>query len=593
MIIDLKTFESHDYIAKEDKIGYKEHDNIIFNARYGYKTLFAYYLENEKGKISSKSLIENTMITINCGSFSYAEIPREFTYIMGVTGTLKTLSEPEREVVEKEYKILKNTYAPSVFGANNLRFNDKRDILIENSHDYINRICKEIDDRMQTNIPDVKRPIFLFFESQKEIFEFYNSLAFQSKKEMTKILTEEADVNEKYNIIQSSTTAGRITLFTREFGRGTDFVVRDPTVGAQGGIHVIQVFFSQEISEEIQIKGRTARQGENGSYSLVLLDESLEQFLINIKDIEDNKADIYKYINNKRNFKFKDQYESNKDMMKSVKARHQESVIFLEAVKKKDVKKIKELLLSWNKGPEIKEKKISKTNVVMDATGSMGSLIQKSKLAVMQMFERCCDILKTNGIEPDSFQLQFSIYRNYNTKEEDICIASTWESKPENLKNFMNKISVCGGLGPEAIEIGLWHLNKESETNQINQVILIGDASSNTAQQVIDRRKNYYGEDYWKKTKFGPPTSWEAEAAKLKSKKIPIHGFYVNNQAKINFEQISSMTGGRCNFLDINSSKGADMLTDLVTEEILKTLQSGSSVNLVEAYQKKYGKSYV
>ena len=35
------------------------------------------------------------------------------------------------------------------------------------------------------------------------------------------------------------------------------------------------------------------------------------------------------------------------------------------------------------------------------------------------------------------------------------------------------------------------------------------------------------------------------------------------------------------------------MLTDLVTEEILKTLQSGSSVNLVEAYQKKYGKSYV
>ena len=198
-------------------------------------------------------------------------------------------------------------------------------------------------------------------------------------------------------------------------------------------------------------------------------------------------------------------------MMKSVKARHQESVIFLEAVKKKDVKKIKELLLSWNKGPEIKEKKISKTVLVMDATGSMGSLIQKSKLAVMQMFERCCDILKTNGIEPDSFQLQFSIYRNYNTKEEDICIASTWESKPENLKNFMNKISVCGGLGPEAIEIGLWHLNKESETNQINQVILIGDASSNTAQQVIDRRKNYYGEDYWKKTKFGPPTSWEAE----------------------------------------------------------------------------------
>jgi uncharacterized protein YegL len=38
-----------------------------------------------------------------------------------------------------------------------------------------------------------------------------------------------------------------------------------------GGMHVLQTFFSRDLSEEEQIKGRCARQGSKGSYSLVLL----------------------------------------------------------------------------------------------------------------------------------------------------------------------------------------------------------------------------------------------------------------------------------------------------------------------------------
>ena len=37
-----------------------------------------------------------------------------------------------------------------------------------------------------------------------------------------------------------------------------------------GGVHVIQTFFSRGASEEIQIQGRTARQGKSGTYSLIL-----------------------------------------------------------------------------------------------------------------------------------------------------------------------------------------------------------------------------------------------------------------------------------------------------------------------------------
>jgi hypothetical protein len=41
------------------------------------------------------------------------------------------------------------------------------------------------------------------------------------------------------------------------------------------GAHIIQAFLSVEKTEEIQIRGRTARQGKRGSYSLILLKSDL------------------------------------------------------------------------------------------------------------------------------------------------------------------------------------------------------------------------------------------------------------------------------------------------------------------------------
>ena len=54
-------------------------------------------------------------------------------------------------------------------------------------------------------------------------------------------------------MITKSTYAGQITLATRKFGRGTDFICKDPTVEENGGVHVIQTFLSEEMSEEVQI----------------------------------------------------------------------------------------------------------------------------------------------------------------------------------------------------------------------------------------------------------------------------------------------------------------------------------------------------
>jgi len=38
MIADVQSFQSHDYVVKNDKIGYIEQDNIVYNVVYGYKT---------------------------------------------------------------------------------------------------------------------------------------------------------------------------------------------------------------------------------------------------------------------------------------------------------------------------------------------------------------------------------------------------------------------------------------------------------------------------------------------------------------------------------------------------------------------------
>ena len=51
-----------------------------------------------------------------------------------------------------------------------------------------------------------------------------------------------------------------------------------------------QTFVSEEKSEEVQIMGRTARQGNTGSYSLVLLYKDLERYNITEKEVNEMRA---------------------------------------------------------------------------------------------------------------------------------------------------------------------------------------------------------------------------------------------------------------------------------------------------------------
>ena len=228
----------------------------------------------------------------------------------------------------------------------------------------------------------------------------------------------------------------------------------------------------------------------------------------------------------------------------------------------------------------------------MDATGSMSNLLQKAKTTVNLMFTRAKEILSEEELNPDCFEIQFAVYRNYSSGQDSILVASSpFESNPANLKVFMDKTNVDGGMGAEAVEIGLMHANQEANVQAITQVILIGDAPANSKNEVIERRKLYGGEQYWLNSRFQGPVFYNTEVQNLAAKGIKIHTFYVANYAKNNFEEIANSTGGVSFFLDVNNSEqGAKLLTDSVTIEILKDVgkNSGKGDVLVNAYKKAF-----
>lgn len=97
---------------------------------------------------------------------------------------------------------------------------------------------------------------------------YYECAEFSRYKETAKLLFE----GKKYleSIIEGATVQGAVTLATRSFGRGTDFKVFDQRMLRCGGVHILLTFYPKEISELVQIMGRGSRQGDAGSFSMVM-----------------------------------------------------------------------------------------------------------------------------------------------------------------------------------------------------------------------------------------------------------------------------------------------------------------------------------
>jgi preprotein translocase subunit SecA len=178
MLFDVKEIDKHkDYIVEKERIGYLNGDQYVFNAQMGYLTQFAYIREHADSSISEDSLKQNLGLRVNCGAYSFAKIPEKFRLILGVTGTLQNVTETQRDIISRKYKILEETYMPSVFGKSNLRYNHKDNFIVVSKKEYWSRIRKEIDTQLQ-GINGVKnsRAALVIFENERALKEFQLSV---------------------------------------------------------------------------------------------------------------------------------------------------------------------------------------------------------------------------------------------------------------------------------------------------------------------------------------------------------------------------------------------------------------------------------
>ena len=140
-------------------------------------------------------------------------------------------------------------------------------ILCDQESDFFFEIRNEINTRSKPERSGgAVRAVIVFLENKDILMKFFHSEFMNDLKSKTRVITEDIHPNEKAGAFLQATLSGAVSLMIREYGRGTDFKCFDSNMLDSGGVHVIQAFFSTDRSEEIQLKGRTARQGCKGSF---------------------------------------------------------------------------------------------------------------------------------------------------------------------------------------------------------------------------------------------------------------------------------------------------------------------------------------
>jgi hypothetical protein len=295
MIYDATNFRRTptEYKCIDGKIGYAEHGSISYNTVYRYKTAFAHLHERDQKNVSSETARSKLGVQIDCGSYSYAEFPKSFDAILGVTGTLDTIQPAEKKILQDLYEIRKTTITPSVYGESQLTFEEHNS---QHVHVALTRDAwhQKIVAEILHAVDDQKRAVLVFFQSESVLNQFVAcGFGQELKKHQPAPVTiyEGLAPNRFDKAVSDATLQGAISLLPRTFGRGIDFVCYDSRVEAKGGVHVIQTFFSESVSEEIQIKGRTARQSKQGSYQMVLCADDLSLDINELKRVSKNGAD--------------------------------------------------------------------------------------------------------------------------------------------------------------------------------------------------------------------------------------------------------------------------------------------------------------
>jgi hypothetical protein len=189
-------------------------------------------------------------------------------------------SEEEMMIVAQDFEIKNYTISPSMYGISKVDFRYDRDVILTTDvHRHFQIILDKIIECHRAG-----RPTIVYFDSGATLNDFFAKYESRLESVTVNIVNENTPNLEVF--VKKATEARVVTLFTRGFGRGLDFHSGDDAVEAAGGVAVIQAFFSANLSEEIQIKGRTGRQTKKGTFQIILETTSLaKQLGMAVEDI--------------------------------------------------------------------------------------------------------------------------------------------------------------------------------------------------------------------------------------------------------------------------------------------------------------------
>lgn len=212
----------------------------------------------------------------------------------------------------------------------------------DDEHGYFHEIRADIKAKI-----DRGRACLVVFENEERLnlfSKFLQSHPMQHKKSPL-ILSEELPNSERAIVISKAVSPCAVTLMTRTYGRGCDFVCRNTELPTNGGVHVIQTFLSELPSEEVQIKGRTGRQDNPGSYCRILhLDDLKKYGILNRSDLDEDNIDHFLFI--KRDEELTKKYETIEESLQRNRVWHEKTLRFMECCKTRQTQEALTLLFA-------------------------------------------------------------------------------------------------------------------------------------------------------------------------------------------------------------------------------------------------------
>ena len=138
--------------------------------------MWAYFKEHEAnpGSVSREKRNQNVCMLVQCGTLSYAEIPKQYACTLGVTGTLEFLSAPERKVLDEYYGIRRITKIPSMYPKGKLTFlpGNPEYVRIVPQREFNSALSTAISSFYKSDDSGKERAVMVFFESLSALQAF-------------------------------------------------------------------------------------------------------------------------------------------------------------------------------------------------------------------------------------------------------------------------------------------------------------------------------------------------------------------------------------------------------------------------------------